>query len=93
MFKFYDILFNIETIQSSTTVTVNVINSIAKVVSKVNEIVAGIATSFEQQDLITSEISIKVSQTSEGINEETSKEAQSSVLTKELADMVKKFTT
>ncbi len=81
-----DIRKNIESIQSSTSVTVTEINGIADIVSKVNSIVGGIATSLEEQATTINEISENVSQASEGIQEVTENVAQSSIVSGEVAE-------
>lgn len=74
-----DIRENIESIQSSTTVTVTEISGIADIVKEVNEIVTSIAAALEEQAATTTEISENVNQASIGIQEVTENVAQSSV--------------
>ncbi len=81
-----DIRSNIESIQSSTTMTVTEISGIADIVKDVNEIVTGIAAALEQQSATTSEISDNVNQASIGIQEVTENVAQSSVAAQRVAD-------
>ncbi len=76
---------NIESIQSSTTVTVTEIGGIADIVKEVNEIVTSIAAALEQQSETTTEISENVNQASIGIQEVTENVAQSSVSASEVA--------
>ncbi len=80
-----DIRENIESIQSSTSVTVTEIGGIADIVKEVNEIVSGIATALEEQAATTQEISENVSQASQGIQEVTENVAQSSIVAGEVA--------
>ncbi len=80
-----DIRENIESIQSSTTVTVTEIGGIADIVNEVNEIVSGIATALEEQAATTQEISENVNQASQGIQEVTENVAQSSIVAGEVA--------
>ncbi len=80
-----DIRENIESIQSSTSVTVTEIGGIADIVNEVNEIVSGIATALEEQAATTQEISENVSQASQGIQEVTENVAQSSIVAGEVA--------
>ena len=80
-----DIRENIESIQSSTSVTVTEIGGIASIVNEVNEIVSGIATALEEQAATTQEISENVSQASQGIQEVTENVAQSSIVAGEVA--------
>ncbi len=81
----FDIRNNIESIQSSTTVTVTEITGISDIVTKVNNIVAGIATSLEEQAATLNEINENVSQASEGIQEVTVNVSHSSVVAGEVA--------
>ncbi len=80
-----DIRENIESIQSSTSVTVTEIGGIANIVNEVNVIVSGIATALEEQAATTQEISENVSQASQGIQEVTENVAQSSIVAGEVA--------
>ncbi|MCP3888043.1 MAG: methyl-accepting chemotaxis protein [Desulfobulbaceae bacterium] len=81
-----DIRSNIESIQSSTSVTVTEINGIADIVNKVDRIVSSIASALEEQTAATAEITENVSQASEGIMEVTENVAQSSVVAGEVAN-------
>ncbi len=81
-----DIRSKIETIQSSTSLTVGEIKDIANIVHEVNEIVTGIAGALEEQAYTTQEISTNVAQASEGIQEVTQNVAQSSTAASEVAD-------
>ncbi len=80
-----DIRGKIETIQSTTALTVTEITNISKIVNEVNGIVAGIAVALEEQDATTQEIAVNVSQASEGILEVTENVAQSSTVAGEVA--------
>jgi len=88
-----DIRQNIESIQSSTSVTVTEISGIADIVNQVNDIVSGIATALEEQAATTQEISENVSQASEGIQEVTENVAQSSVVAGEVASDIAEVNT
>ena len=80
-----DIRQKIESIQSSTVLTVKEIQDIADIVEDVNGIVNGIATALEEQAGSTKEITLNLKQASEGIREVTSNVAQSSVVAGEVA--------
>jgi len=89
-----DIRENIESIQSSTSVTVTEISGIAEIVTEVNEIVGGIAAALEEQAATTQEISENVSQASQGIQEVTENVGSAERLHKlagELSGLVKQF--
>ena len=81
----------IEGIQNSTQGTVSEINSIAKVVGQVNELVATIAAAVEEQSVTTKDIAGNVARASEGVGEvnttiaEGAKAADS--ITTEIADV------
>lgn len=83
-----DIRQRIESIQSSTSVTVEEISEVSKVVTEVNEIVGSIATALEGQDATTREISQNISQASLGIQEVTENVAQSSIVASEVASNI-----
>ncbi len=83
-----DIRQKIESIQSSTTVTVTEIREIADIVREVNEIVGGIATALEEQTATTQEITENIVQASEGIQEVTENVAQSSQVSNEVATAI-----
>ncbi len=88
-----DIRSKIETIQSSTSLTVGEIKDIANIVHEVNEIVSGIASALEEQAYTTQEISTNVAQASEGIQEVTQNVAQSSIAASEVADDITEVNT
>ncbi|HEB68618.1 MAG TPA: HAMP domain-containing protein [Desulfobulbus sp.] len=88
-----DIRENIESIQSSTSVTVTEIGGIADIVNEVNEIVSGIATALEEQAATTQEISENVGQASQGIQEVTENVAQSSIVAGEVASDIAQVNT
>lgn len=83
-----DIRQRIETIQSSTSLSVEEISEVSKVVTEVNEIVGGIATALEGQDATTLEISENIIQASQGIQEVTENVAQSSIVASEVASNI-----
>ncbi|BCO09006.1 hypothetical protein GF1_13820 [Desulfolithobacter dissulfuricans] len=83
-----DIRQKIESIQSSTKVTVTEIREIAETVKEVNEIVGGIATALEEQTATTHEITENIVQASEGIQEVTENVAQSSLVSNEVATAI-----
>ncbi len=73
-----DIKKRIDSIQKSTSVTVEDMKQIAQVIHDVNSIVSTIAAAVEEQSVTTSEIAKNVVQVSDGINEVTSKVSHSS---------------
>ena len=83
-----DIRQRIESIQSSTSLSVEEISEVSKVVTAVNEIVGGIATAVEGQDATTQEISENILQASQGIQEVTENVAQSSIVASEVASNI-----
>ena len=80
-----DIKNKIDSIQGTTTTTVDQINEITTVINDVNGVVANIATAVEQQSAATREISINVAQASEGIREVNENVNQSSAVSGEIA--------
>ena len=64
-----EIKVQIEGIQNSTQGTVTEINSIAKVVGQVNELVSTIAAAVEEQSVTTKDIAGNVARASEGVGE------------------------
>lgn len=68
----------IEGIQNSTQGTVTEINSIAKVVGQVNELVSTIASAVEEQSATTQEIAGNVARASEGVGDVNTTIAESS---------------
>ncbi|WP_457574603.1 methyl-accepting chemotaxis protein [Desulfolithobacter sp.] len=83
-----DIRIKIESIQTSTDVTVTEIGEIARIVKEVNEIVGGIATALEEQTATTHEITENIVQASEGIQEVTENVAHSSQTANEVAEAI-----
>ncbi|MBF0526502.1 MAG: methyl-accepting chemotaxis protein [Deltaproteobacteria bacterium] len=75
----------IESIQDSTVGTVREIDGISKIIVEVNDMVAIIATSVEEQSVTTKEISTNVSQASQEIHEVTEKVVRSSTVAEEIA--------
>lgn len=73
-----EIKTKIESIQTSTNATVAEIDMISKVIHAVNEIVASISVSIEEQNATTSEITRNIAEASEGIALMNSKVADSS---------------
>jgi methyl-accepting chemotaxis protein len=64
-----DIRAQIENIQGTTSATVSQMGTITKVITQVNELVAGIASAVEQQSSATREIAANIGQASRGIQE------------------------
>jgi methyl-accepting chemotaxis protein len=83
----------IDSIQSTTTATVTVIENISKVVSENSEIVNTIATAVEEQSVTAKEISQNVAQISMSIQEVNSNISENSkvsqMIAKEIAEMNK----
>lgn len=75
-------------IQGSTTLTVDEIKQISKVINDVNDIVTSIASAVEEQAVTTQEISENVAQASQGIGEVNENVAQSSSVSTEIAEDV-----
>jgi methyl-accepting chemotaxis protein len=76
----------IENIQGSTDVTVKSIGEISEVIRSVDEIVATIATSVEEQSATTSEIASNISQASQGIKEVNENVNQSSSVASDISE-------
>ena len=83
-----DIAGKLKGIQTSTSGSVAGINEIADVIRKVDETVAAISESMEQQNSATSEISGNVSQTSQGLKEINENAAQTSQAAAQVATEV-----
>ncbi len=75
----------IETIQNSTSSTVDEIEGVAKIIENVNEIVGTIATAVEEQSATTREISENMGQASSGLQEVSENVAQSTSVANEIA--------
>ena len=75
----------IESIQNSTSVTVDEIAEVSKVIHNVNEIVTTIATAVEEQSVTATEIAGNLVQASEGLQEVNTNVAQSSGVAGEIA--------
>ena len=80
-----EIKAKIEGIQNSTSLTVDEIKQISKVINDVNDIVVTIATAVEEQAVTTQEIASNVAQASQGIGEVNENVAQSSSVSAEIA--------
>lgn len=80
-----EIKTRIEGIQTRTTGAVQGIAHITRVVNDINDIVAGIATSVEEQSITTREIAENVSQAAGGIGEVNENMAQSATATRNIA--------
>jgi methyl-accepting chemotaxis protein len=76
----------IDSIQNSTAGTVTEIEQITKVINEVNDIVASIAASVEEQSVTAREIANNVSQASDGIQEVNENVSQSSTVSGEIAN-------
>ncbi|MCK5227538.1 MAG: methyl-accepting chemotaxis protein [Desulfobulbaceae bacterium] len=83
-----DISGRLKGIQSSTAGSVTGINEIADVIRQVDETVAAISESMEQQNNATTEISGNVSQTSQGLKEINENAAQTSQAAAQVATEV-----
>jgi len=71
----------IESVQSSTEISVREIGDIVTVISKVDDIVSSIAAAVEEQSATTSDIAGNIAQASAGIQEVNENVAQSSTVT------------
>jgi len=80
-----DIKVKIESIQSTTSTTVEQISEITRVIDDVNKVVASIAASVEQQSSATKEIAGNVSQASRGIQEVNQNVNQGSSVSAEIS--------
>ncbi len=80
-----DIKNRINGIQGSTSGAITQVESISKVIDKVNEIVTTIATAVEEQSVNTKEIARNVSQAADGIQEVNENVAQSSKVAEQIA--------
>jgi len=78
----------IEDIQNSTGETISEIKNISEVIDQVNEIVATIAASIEEQAATTNEIGSNVAQAALGIEDVNENVAQSSVMSATIADNI-----
>ncbi|BBO82979.1 methyl-accepting chemotaxis protein [Desulfosarcina ovata subsp. sediminis] len=75
----------IEGIQGTTSMTVDQIIEITKVINEVNSVVANIAASVEQQSAATKEIATNVAQSSTGIQEVNENVNQSTMVSGEIS--------
>ncbi|KPA17371.1 methyl-accepting chemotaxis sensory transducer [Candidatus Magnetomorum sp. HK-1] len=75
----------IEGIQKSTTISVEEISDISKVIHDVNSIVGSIATAIDEQSSATREIASSVAQASIGMGEVSSNVSQTSAVSNEVA--------
>ncbi len=80
-----DIRRRIESIQSSTSGTIQEIEGVAKIIQTINEIVESIASAVEEQAVTTHEISENMGQASAGLQEVSENVAQSSQVAGEIA--------
>ncbi|MEA1969524.1 MAG: methyl-accepting chemotaxis protein [Thermodesulfobacteriota bacterium] len=76
---------SIDTIQGSTSETIQEIESVSKVIANVNEIVGTIATAVEEQSVTTREIAENMGQASAGLQEVNENVSQSSGVADEIA--------
>ena len=80
----------IESMQSTTAVTVEEIERIAAIINQVNELVAIIATAVDEQSKATGEIATNIAQASQGLQEVNENVGQSSVVAGEIASDITK---
>ena len=80
-----DIKKQIDAIQSTTSLAVDEIQMISKTITDINEIVVTIATSVEEQSVVTKEISGNIAQASQGIALVNENINQSSSVSNEIA--------
>ncbi|MEJ2638817.1 MAG: methyl-accepting chemotaxis protein, partial [Desulfosarcinaceae bacterium] len=83
-----DIKEKIANIQTSSGATLDGIHEISQVISEVNDIVATIAASVEEQTSATTEISENINQASAGIQEVTESVTQSSTVAGEITQNI-----
>ena len=81
----HEIKAKIAGIQGTTQVTVDQIGEIARVIARVNDLVATIATSVEEQSSATKNIANNVAQASQGIQEVNENVNQSSLVSSQIA--------
>jgi methyl-accepting chemotaxis protein len=86
-----DIKNQIDEMQITTTTTVEDMEKISAVITEINKVIGGIATSVEEQSGTSSEISNNISQASRGIAEVNQSVAQNTVaitdITRDIADI------
>ena len=75
----------IESIQSSTNVTVNGIRTITQIINEIDEIVTNIASALDEQSNTMTELTTNIQQAGEGIGEVAENVAQSSAVSQEIA--------
>jgi methyl-accepting chemotaxis protein len=80
-----DIKTKIGDIQGTTSVTIEQIDEIAKIIRQVNDVVSGIATAVEEQSTATAEIATNVAQAAQGIQEVNANVGQSSTVATEIS--------
>ncbi len=80
----------IESMQSTTAVTVEEIERIATIINQVNELVAIIATAVDEQSKATGEIATNIAQASQGLQEVNENVGQSSMVAGEIASDITK---
>lgn len=81
-----DIRAKIENMQTSTQGTVGEISNINRVMNDVNEIVAIIATSVNEQNVATKDIASNISQASTGVRDVSSSVTQAAGVSKDIAE-------
>ena len=72
-------------IQSATTVSVEAIQSVARIIAEMNEISSGVAAAVEEQAVTTQEIAANVTQVSQGLNQISDNIAHSSTASAEIS--------
>ena len=80
-----DIRGRIDDMQNTTSITVSDISNIETVINDINEIVATIASSVEEQSVSTKEIAGNVSQAAQGIQDVNENISQSSIVSGNIA--------
>ncbi len=80
-----EIKLRIDSIQNSTSDTIQEIEGVAKIINNVNDIVSTIAAAVEEQSATTKEISENMGQASSGLQEVSENVAQSSGVAGEIA--------
>lgn len=80
----------IESMQSTTAVTIGEIERIALIINQVNELVAIIATAVDEQSKATGEIATNIAQASQGLQEVNENVGQSSLVAGEITSDITK---
>lgn len=80
-----DIKTQIESVQDTTSSSIEDIRIITTIIDEINEVINTIATSVEEQTSVTDEITANINQSSQGISEVNTNVAQSSVVVNDIS--------